>query len=195
MSNGNQVTPADQFIIGAFIAVGIGIFALLVQVLNLTEFTAIVTGYAAAGIAYGVYLLESSNAIHSWWKYVAIFIITVVAYALTQLAQMYHLITGASSTVQPAIIAAFVMSVADFGLNDLQTYKQFIPDNVVNTITAVIGGIIVTAEAVKNAAPGTIINISTLLAVVVPVLMVYIFQLVPWPPLTTTTTGKTAKTA
>jgi hypothetical protein len=185
-----DITPVDQFIIGGVIAVGFGILALFSQIFTISWLWAVIVGYAASGIAYGIYLMENSTAIHSWWKYLTIFIVSAIAYVLTQVAQNF-----VSLNVHPinaAIIAAFVVTLANFILNDLQTnYAKFLPDNVVSEITAVIGAIVVAAEAVQQAPAGSIINISTLLATIVPVLMAYVFQRIPWP----TTTGTTAAAA
>lgn len=181
MTNGNNltITAADQFILGAFIAVGIGIFALLDQIYNSGVLWAIVAGYAASGIAYGVYLMEYSTAIHSWWKYIAIIVVTIVAYASTKFATLLG--TPGADILNPVLIAAFVVTIANFALNDLQTYKQFLPDNVITEITIIIGGIVVVAQSVQNAPQGSIINVTTFVTTALPVLLVYIFQKIPWP--------------
>jgi len=184
-----SISPLDQFILGALIAIGIGIFALFDSVLNTTVFAAIVTGYGTVAIVYGVFLMENSTAISSYWKWVAIIAVSVIAYALTLVANNW---VNVKSTLDPVIIAGLVMSVANFALNDLQGYVKNLPDNVVSEITFILGAIVVAAAAVQNAPAGSIINVTTLLTVVVPVILVYVFQRIPWPTAAVKTTTPTA---
>jgi len=193
----STITPADQFIIGALLVIGISIFAFLDSLLNTSEFAAIVTGYGVVAVAYGVYLMENSTAIHTFWKYLVIIVVTATGYGLTLLANNWLQITTVSTMAKPVLIAALVITLANFVLNDVQTYVTSLPDNVITDATWIIGAVIVVAQAVENAPAGSIINISTLLAVAVPVLMVYIFQKIPWPtpPSSSVPAGAAVKTA
>lgn len=179
----NNLTPVNQFILGAFIAVSIGVFAFLDAYFNTQFFWAVVAGYGIVATAYGIYLMENSTAISSYWKYVAIIVVTTIAFALTSLANQWMAIR---TTTDPVLIAGFVLVVANFALNDLSNYVNFLPENVVSEITFILGGIVVVAESVQNAPAGSIVNITTLLTIAVPVIMVYLFQRIPWPPATTT---------
>jgi hypothetical protein len=178
MANSTSITPVEQTILGAFIAVSVAVFAFLDAYFNSTLFYAVVVGYAVVSVAYGVYLIQNSTAIGSYWKYLAIIIVTTVAFGLTQLADQWMAL---SSTINPVLIAGFVIVVTNFALNDAQQYYQYLPDSVINEITYILGAIMVIAEAVKNAPAGSIVNVTTLLTVAVPVLMVYLFQTIPWP--------------
>jgi hypothetical protein len=185
----NQITAVEQFVFGAFIVVGIGVLAYLDKVLDNGYIWAAIGVYAATGVAYGVYLMENSTAIHSYWKYLAIIVASVVGYALTLWANNY--ITGLTQVTDPVLIAGFVVVVANFALNDLQNYISSLPDNVVTDATLLIGLITVAAQAVSTAKPGSIVNVQELLLTAIPAVMVYLFQKIPWTPPAPTTASKT----
>jgi hypothetical protein len=182
-----SLTPLAQLVLGALLVVGIGVFALLAKLFNFEFAWAAIAGYAVTGVAYGVFLLESSTTIKTYWKYVAIIVLVTVGYGLTLIANSY--VSGLTSFTDPVLIAGIVITVANFALNDAQQYYPFLPDDVINDITYILGGIIVAAEAVQSAPAGSIISVSTLLTVIVPVLLVYLFQRLPSPPTTTPTTS------
>lgn len=159
--------------------VGVGILALLSQILNSTMIWALVVGYGTTVTAYGIYLIENNSGISNTYKYLAVIIATVIAYGLTQAAQNWFSLN--TKVIDPVIIAGLVVTVANFGLNELQQYQQFLTDAVINDATIILGAIIVAASAVQNAPHGAVVSVSTLLTVIVPVLIVYIFQKIPWP--------------
>jgi len=178
----NILTPAGQLIIGAILVIGIGILAFLDTILNTQLFVAIVVTYGVSTTAYGVYLMENSTAIHSFWKYIVIIAASAIGYGLTVLAGQWLSISTATEFAKPALIAAFVIVLANFILNDAQTYAAWLPDNVVTDITYFVGAIVVAAQSIEALPQGTVVTVSVLLATVVPVVLTYLFQSLPWSP-------------
>lgn len=183
-----NITPGLQFLIGAVLAVSVGVLMFLDKILGTQTFAAIAFGYGASATAFGIALMEQSSAIHTYWKYITIILIGTVAYGLVQYAGL--------TEISPVAIATFVIALASFAANDLQKYAPQIPPNIVNDFTILVGIVVVAATSVANAPAGSIINFQTLLEVAVPAVLIYIFQKLPEPtPPSSTSTPPAGTTA
>lgn len=173
-SNGNvtsiTISPLLGLIIGAIIIFGIGFFAFVDNYLSTNLFVAFLATYAVAGTALGTYLIQQDGTVPSWLKYVVLIVVSGAAYGLTTW-QNIHI-----TLLNVALVATFFINLATFILDEVQQYKPFLPAQLVNDATLVIGGVIVVAQTIANAPAGSLTTVQVLLASIVPALFAYIIQ-------------------
>jgi hypothetical protein len=161
-----SLSPTVSLILGAILAITIGLFAFLSHNFNIAVFGAFITAYGVTGSALAIYLIESSTT--KYLKYVVLIIASGIAYGLS--------IWLNADLISITAMAAFIVTLGTFVLDELQQYAPNLPTQVVNDGTLIIAGVVSIATAVSTAAPGTIINVQTLLPVVVASLFAYLIQ-------------------
>jgi len=146
-----------HFILGGILVLSVGLFLLYDKLLNTDSLSSIVAAYGVTSIAMGIHLMEQSNAISGYWKYISIIIITSVGFAIGQYALL--------PVLSVVSIAGLIIVVATYVLHDIQQYAPEIPSSVVKDGSLIIGLIIAVSQVIQQQNPQTVQEIVSIIIV------------------------------
>jgi hypothetical protein len=163
-----SLSPTLALILGAIITVSIGIFSYLSHNFSVPAFEAFIAAYGVSGTALGVYLITEGGGGPSWLKWIVLIIASSVGYGLSIFLN--------NDLISIASLAAFVVALASFALDEIQKYAPELPPQIVNDGTLIIGGVVVIATAISNIPAGTTQTVQVILSTAISALFVYIIQ-------------------
>lgn len=160
-----KISADLQFTIGAILVLAVGLFLLYDRLMNTDSFASLIAAYGVTSVAMGVHLMEESSALHKFWKYLAIIIISGVGFGIGTFATLPDLTVVS--------VAAGIIVVASFVIHDIKHYAPELPQSFVQNSSLVVGGVIAVAQAIQANNPN---SWQEIVAIVLATALAYYYQ-------------------
>jgi len=162
----NTTLKADiQFAVGAVLVLGVSVFLLYDRLMNTDTFAAVVSAYGVTSIAMGVHMMEDSSAIHKFWKYLSIIIVSGAGFGIGTFASLPDLTVVS--------VASGIISLFTFVIHDIKHYAPQLPASFVQNSSLFVGGIIAVAQAIQANNPS---SWQEIVSIIIATALAYYYQ-------------------